>query len=383
MVLSSARTRLSDERAARLQALCDAPLDWDRVIAEARRHGVDPLLHRHLSAIGAPRVPATVLARLRSHAETNAVRNRLLGAELAKVLARLDAEGIVAIPYKGPVLAALVYRDLGLRRFADLDILVRRGDALRSKAALRELGYEPRLRFTPGQERAYLASQCEYALDRDRGRLTVELHWDIAPRDFAFRFDLERLWAGARPVCVNGAMVQVPQPEDLLLALIVHGSKHLWERLAWLVDVAEVVDAYPGMDWLTLLTRARESGGARMLLLGLTLAAELLDARVPAVVLREAERDAPVAALAARVADWMAGGPPAPRSLAAFRAHLALRERQRDRTVSLLRSALTPTVEDWASIRLPTGLLPVHYVLRPFRLAAKRVLMRRPPPRTG
>jgi hypothetical protein len=371
LAVAAARTRLSDARLAQLRALCSGPVDWDAAIGEARRHGVDPLLHRHLRAIGAPDVPEAVLARLRAHAETTAVRNRLLGAELGKVLARLEAHGVAAIPYKGPVLAALVYGDIGARRFADLDVLVRRGDVPRAKAALGELGYAPRLRLTPGQERAYLDAQCEYAFDRDRGRLTVEIHWDVVPPDFAVRLDLDRLWAAARTARVGDAAVRVPAPDDLLLVLIVHGTKHLWERLGWLVDVAEAIDAHPALDWPALLTRARGRGVARMVRLALHLAAELLDAAVPDAVRCEAAGDRAVAALAPRVADWLAGAPPGPRSIQGFRAHLTLRERPRDRAALLLRSALTPTVEDWASVRLPAALLPAHYLLRPLRLARK------------
>src|SRR5215467_7845292 len=132
LVLASARVRLSPERAARLRALCDAQLDWDRVIAEARRHGVDPLLQRHLDAIGAPPVPAAVLDRMRRHAEITGVRNRMLSVELGKVLAQLESRGVAAMPYKGPVFVALVSGDLALRRSADLDVLVRRPDVLRS-----------------------------------------------------------------------------------------------------------------------------------------------------------------------------------------------------------------------------------------------------------
>ena len=165
LLLCCARTCLDAEQQRRLRALCAADLDWDHLVDEARRHGVDARLCRHLAAVGPPRVPAAALDRLRAHAETNAVRNRMLAAELAKVLAALEGRGVAAMPYKGPVLAASVYGDLSLRRFADLDVLVRRSDVLRTKAALAPLGYAPRLTLTAAQERAYLASQCEYAFE--------------------------------------------------------------------------------------------------------------------------------------------------------------------------------------------------------------------------
>ena len=294
-------------------------------------------------------------------------------AELGKVLARLRDDGVAAIPYKGPVLARTAHGDLALRRFADLDVLVRRADVSRAVVALRDLGYEPRLRLTPSQERAFLASQCEWALDRDHGRLTVEIHWDIVPREFALRFDLERLWRTARPQSVDGLTVLVPSPEDLLLILVVHGAKHFWARLAWLADVAALIEAHPEMDWNQLLARARQCGGARLLGIALILVADLLGAAVPPDVAQRVANDASTTALAGQVAEWLAGAPiPSERSLEALRAAMALRERRRDRITQLWRTALTPTIEDWGSVRLPAALLPVHYVLRPFRLAAKR-----------
>jgi len=128
-------------QAARARALCAGDLDWENVIATARRHGLDPLLYRHLSAIGSEHVPVERLSQLRAHFETNAVRNRLLTAELGKILALFEGHRIPAIPYKGPVLAASVYGDLAFRRFADLDVLVRREDVRRCTDVLRELGY--------------------------------------------------------------------------------------------------------------------------------------------------------------------------------------------------------------------------------------------------
>lgn len=362
--------------AARAKALCAGALDWDDVIATARRHGLNPLLYRHLSAIDPEHVPAARLSQLRAQFETNAVRNRLLGAELGKILALFEGHRILAIPYKGPVLAASVYGDLALRRFADLDILVRKEDVLRCTDVLRELGYRPRLALTRAEEAAYLAAQCERNFDRNRGRLSVEVHWDIVPRDFAFRIDMERVWNTARPMSVNGMTVLAPLPEDLLLILAVHGSKHLWERLGWLCDIAELVRAHPDLDWASLFVRAGEQGGKRMLLLALVLAGDLLGAPLPARALNEARSDPTVATLGRRISDWLAqGATPAPRSMRALRCHLEMRERLGDRVAHVLRLALTPTFEDWAWLRLPGGLLGLHYLLRPIRLAAKHGAM--------
>jgi hypothetical protein len=137
------------------------------------------------------------------------------------------------------------------------------------------------------------------------------------------------------------------------------------------------------MDWTALLAHAREGGGERMLLLALLLAGDLLDAPLPAAISRKIRSDPTVAALGRRIAGWLARDDiPSLRSRQALRCHLEMRERLRDRASYIVRLAATPTFEDWAWLRLPAGLLGLHYLLRPIRLAAKHgaMLLRGVPP---
>src|SRR5262249_42201871 len=154
---------------------------------------------------------------------------------------------------KGPTLAMALYGDQALRRFTDLDVLVRRADVLACKRCLLLSGYRPRFALTRAQEAAHLRSDCEYNFDRDRGRITVEVHWDVAPRSFTVRLDHERLWGGAQSMPFNGTTVRVLAPEDLILMLAVHGGKHIWERLAWICDIAQFVRVHAALDWKSVL----------------------------------------------------------------------------------------------------------------------------------
>ena len=61
-------------------------------------------------------------------------------------------------------------------------------------------------------------------------------------------------------------------PEDLLILLCVHGSKHAWEQLKWTCDVAELVRRRPTLDWSRILFQADEWGCRRIVLLGLGMA---------------------------------------------------------------------------------------------------------------
>jgi len=64
---------------------------------------------------------------------TNAARNVFLTNKLFEILNLFKKNDILALPFKGPVLAESVYGDLSLRQFVDLDILVHNHDAISTK----------------------------------------------------------------------------------------------------------------------------------------------------------------------------------------------------------------------------------------------------------
>jgi hypothetical protein len=331
-------------------------------------------LYHHLAAVAADAVPAGPLARLHAAFEANVRRNLFLTGELLKLLAAFEAEGIPAIPYKGPVLASTVYGHLALRVFTDLDVIVPRRDVRRAAQVLaaQRYRYLPQAELTRAQQAVFLRFPCALPFARDDGRGLVDLHWDLAPRSFAFRFTPERLRRRLGRARLAGVTVPAIAPEDLLLILCVHNAKHLWERLSWLCDVSELIAGQPELDWDRLLGEARELGVERMVLLGLLLAQELLGAVLPPAVARRARGDRAAVALGREIAADLfrprAGSLP---PFAEMRFCVRARERLRDKARLLVRSALTPTVTEVALLPLPAALAPLYYPLRPLRLAGK------------
>jgi hypothetical protein len=90
-------------------------------------------------------------------------------------------------------------------------------------------------------------------------------------------------------------------PEDLLLYLCLHGSRHLWFRLQWICDVAQLLHTHPDLDWGLLMAEATASGGKRMLFLGLSIAQEFLGVFLPPDIERLIYRDRPTARLIRRI----------------------------------------------------------------------------------
>src|SRR5262249_45157814 len=148
------------------------------------------------------RVPKEIFDRLRNYSRFNARRNLLLTSELYKILDVFSERGILAVPFKGPVLAARAYRNLFIRQFDDLDILVPKRDVIRARNILIAQGFRPRFQLNSKEEAAYLESGCAFTLDRCP--VTVDLHWEIIAKDFSPRFDLEGLWERLQPVPLGG-----------------------------------------------------------------------------------------------------------------------------------------------------------------------------------
>lgn len=368
LLIHCARVGLDQHRAESIRALVAGELDWELLLSLAVRHGMIPLVHFHLNALRTGPREAADAARLREYALRISAMNAYLTGELRQLLAAFEARGVGAIPYKGPALAVEAYGSVSLRYFCDLDILVRKSDYAAARDILGERGFHPYQGLGLAQQSVMLRTQCNVPFTRDDDRSIVEIHWEVAARNYSRALDERGLWSRSREATFAGARVRMLAPEDLLHALCVHGSKHLWERLSWICDVAQLVDRGPQLDWGVLLDRARATGSTRLLLLGLNLADELLGARLPPNIRIEINADASVARLTRRVlATLFVEAGPAEGMRGYFGFQLGARERLRDK-LRYFNYTFSPTDEDVAQLSLPRPLNFIYYLLRPLRL---------------
>lgn len=371
VVLAAARSHLPAAGADRLRALVRAGPDWDAVLRTARRHEVFPLLGHSLKALGAGAVPAPVLHRLQEWSYATAARNLFLSTELVRLLDGLRAQGVLGVPFKGPVLAAAAYGSPALRSFADLDVLVDVRDVPRARALLEREGYRPRLPAAGLRRLAYLQSECSCDYLREDGRVTVELHWGLMPRYFGFPLRLADVRDRLTSVSLGPTAVPSLGAEDLLLFLCLHGTKHRWASLKWICDVAELVGAQPALDWEAVGRRAAALGGERMLRLGLLLASDLLGARPPAGAAPPPDRAVRVLAAEVQATLFAPGGPfdshPGAGNLFYLKAMTSGWRRAR----YCLHVATIPTPEDWERLPLPANLAVLYYPLHGLRFLGR------------
>jgi hypothetical protein len=288
---------------------------------------------------------------------------------------------IPVIPVKGPILARQLYDQPWLRHARDLDILVRDSDVEHTVDLLLQLGFT----HEPGLNESHRRLLRRYAGQYVMFHATdapVEPHWLLAPGTLAFGLDHELLWQHARPADFDGMPCLRLRPEDTLLLLCLHGAKDRWRQLKLVTDVAYFVHAHPDFDWCAAQSAAAAQGCARILGLGLLLAVHLLEAPVPASVVRQMEQDAAVR--------WLLGiaigmlrddttqheGPYCLR-----REYWLMHERARDRWAYAFRTACTPRPWHYQRLPLPSALewayhplkLPWDYLLTPALGLGKRI----------
>src|ERR1700704_5652362 len=179
LLCAVACAELSPEWRTRIANWNHSTVYWNEVLRLAEYHGVLPLAARNLIELG--RGLSTEVERsLRSSYETNLRRNLWFAAELARIMQHFERRHLLALPYKGPVLAQSLYRDLGLRSFSDLDFLISPADFDRAKQALAEIGYRPAGEINPAVEslaieRLWLRTGYERSFDGAAGKNLVEL----------------------------------------------------------------------------------------------------------------------------------------------------------------------------------------------------------------
>jgi hypothetical protein len=368
-----------------LKTLLQEEIDWPRVLQIAAEHKVAPLVYQSLQKNCPDAVPQAVLQKLQEASAANALRNLYLTLELLKLLKAFAAQGITVIPFKGPVLATLVYGHLSLRQFGDLDILVQDVDIDRAKDLLIAHGYQPRKMLTANQEEDYL----QYSFvrsDRTNSNSTVrqvfvDLHKALTPRYFPSVIDSEFLGDRLQQQFFGGGKIFTLSPEDLLLYLCVHGCKDAWERLAWICDIAALQQAYPELMWMQVLEQAKQLGYERMVLLGLSLTHTVLEVALPNAVLQRIQSCPGLEVLTEQVRQQLffrAGMVPEAINSTVwsfrFRLHWSLMETFKDKlrlSFFILRFIVTPSYQDVAALPLPTTLAFVHYLIRPIRLISK------------
>lgn len=363
-------------------------IDWSYTTKLAEQHGVIPLVYQSINESYPDLVPSESLSELRLKLHSNALKNTLIVKELLEVLKLFQNNQISVIPFKGPVLALAVYKNLALRQFCDLDILVSEHSFERAiNTLVLQGGYQILSRgwhfLNQAHERQYILSRPEYSLNN--GNVTLDLHQKLITPDYFLCEDISYSYLAQRfqTLQIADQTIQTLGAEDLLIYLCIHGSKECWASLKWICDVAELLKCYPNLDWDYLLKTSQRLGSERMLSLGLYVAHILLGSDLPQPIELELQKSPQVLALARTVLSQLFlpvnSFKTSNLTREKFFFYLALMRRKRDKVnlfrfwFRFLRYGFYPNDKDLSWIKLSERFYFLYYFLKPARLILKRI----------
>jgi hypothetical protein len=248
-------------------------IDWPALQALAKRHAVIPLVFPYL----APLAPPHAIEPLATAFHSSWAYAQTLATELEYVLAAFDQAGIESMPFKGPVLAEMLFGDVAARASLDIDVLVQPRDNAAAQAALAASGFIADLLPRPASRPAH-----DPAFYRDNVRL--ELHSTFGRPELC-PIDSKEVWSRSLPAVFRGHAIRVMTQEDCILYLSYHLLVHNCERLQWIADLARALAILAETDsGDRLIHSAKDRDLDELLLFAAALAAETLRTPLPAAI---------------------------------------------------------------------------------------------------
>ena len=377
LLLACARWDASDAELDVIRARAGMNVDWTEWLELVRWHRLVPHAQRALAAAGAA-VPANCAEVLMNETVTIAARSLARAQQLATLLRALEGDGIRALPFKGPALSLAAYGELGVRDGVDLDVVVCPGDVDRARTTLVRAGYAPASAMSPAQERTLQRSFGHFVYNAPDSGVKVELHWRFAARRYPWSMTVEEVFARATTVDLGGFAaggadptgfaIASPDHTDQLLLQIMHGTRHQWERLEWLVAFVQLLKRAGGDEEL-LVKRAYTHESARALKLALRLAHDVLGAALPPRYIALADEPATAARTAQIVRALEAGTASSDQP---YRFNMDMMDHAGDRVRYVALSVFSPTPREWELVRLPEWLVSLYYPIRLARVVALR-----------
>jgi len=381
LLFACSRVVLDSGSEKRIRQHLERDIRWDHLVETAAKQRVLPLLERQLRNTAPQHVPDQFLEALFQYVQRTTARNQFLSRALRDVVGLLQAEGIRPIPYKGLLLAATVYGNLGLRQVGDLDLLVGSSEYARARSLLTAHAYRPVPELDMDWESTFLSQD---------DRIGVDLHQALLPRWFGVRIDFDELWERRSAVEIAGVPVSSLSSEDGLIVLCLQLFKDVaHDRLVLrqACDIAETLRVHTKLDWHQLWNQAAGWGIQRQLCVGLWVTREALGTEIPDIAYALINSERSLKTFARRAVERMFARHGTRRVvLQILHEHRCIARCRSGLggklqailfgVMRLVRMSTIPTDKERVLVPLPDFLSFLYYLIRPIRLSTKWLFLK-------
>jgi len=235
----------SDKSVAQIRALAGQGIDWAQLIALAKRHRVEGLVHHALVA-SATAVPGFASNILSAQAKAIAAEGLMQAAAGIRIGQWLKDAGIRHLFVKGSTLSVLAYGDLSLKQARDIDLLVAPEQAREAATVLRQEGFGRAYPTQPMTDEEFdrWMAHCKESLWTKGTTTLIELHTGLVDNPDLLR-GVGTESARQEVQVAPGKSLATLGRDELFAYLCVHGATHGWSRLKWLADLCAYVGRQP------------------------------------------------------------------------------------------------------------------------------------------
>jgi len=271
-----------------IQSLISRETDWKCVIEFAISQQVAPLIYYNLKQYKKQDlIPSKYFAILKKKYIAAYAWNVVIFDEMKLVLELFQQAGIAAVVLKGPALLDVVYKDWGVRKTSDIDLLVRMENLNRAQVLLLEHNYFSVSETSLNSDGTPISHHMA-GIRRTYFSPSIELHWTLRSNNKLLHLDIDAIWKRAKPGKINNTDVLLLSPEDMILHLCIHHFYKFKASIAYreINDIVAVIQQFRDeLDWEQILENSLRYKIAPLVYAGLFFANQWLPEIIPPAIL--------------------------------------------------------------------------------------------------
>jgi len=251
--------------------LCDREkINWEKVYAIAKQHGVAPLVYLNLQKCfeNSFLVPQDIANKFKLYLYTKKTLEKKWENTLRDTLDFFQKRLIDVMLIKGVALNALVYEHSWIVNKNDFDIIIRSETITPTLKEKNEIEDYIRSIKSKGIE-------CDYFN-----------HHDIICAE-ALPIDFRDIWNNAKKINFLGQDVYVMSPEDMLIIACINSKRKRFFRLKSLFDIAEIIRTYPDLNWKVFTGKTKKYHCNNVVYTALFVTKKTIGCRFPEAVLKD------------------------------------------------------------------------------------------------
>ncbi|MBI4647130.1 MAG: nucleotidyltransferase family protein [Bacteroidia bacterium] len=292
---------------------------------------------------------------------------------MKKISDLFNAGGIELYFIKGIALSALLYNNSEARSSRDIDIFINDNDMdiIKADKLLRNNGY---FRFVPVCEadsmlfKIYRKNYKHFKYKCQESAHLLEMHWKLHNYDTLYPNIIKDISGNYILVNIDGINIKTLLPEDYVLYLSIHGARHNWGQLYWLLDLAVIIDNWK-INWKDIYSKANRHNMLRSVSSGLILTNRLFGSSIPENFTNSYIKNNNATRLIVNnslkvICSGYLGMGKIRHFYLSFKSFLFIKPGLRHK-LNIFLSLLT-SYHDWEVLPLPEKLFFLYYFLRPF-----------------